>query len=369
MIFFEKVEMLLRVLVIVVVCMLLMLLLIIYQRKHQTSLVRMSTRMSGGSSPAVNQLRFDSCWYTAENPFYYLLCDNNTEQYRTRTELRIGKTRVTLIGESHAGPTRICDFDHYRKPLTVLMEAGNKIFKKSKSEVGLWLREPYFAYWYRPFADEMYDLPLKNLVKNSVKYSDNFTFVPYDYRESVMDCPLFRPWFAVVWLACATDSDRSTQKWLDRIPDYCRPTLEEVKASGYYNPKQPNEYYPRVLDKYSYDFREELIMKIQELPKMSFYEFFDDITFGSRDEEIDQRVKDYFSAAHGKSLISYYDSVCDIFAMNELVRHLDDKHILIYGGAAHTKRYLDFIYHTFRDDLQLERQRDLNKVFEQLTDE
>ena len=128
-------------------------------------------------------------WYTDKNPFYYILNITYDEKYRTLTRLTINDKWIYLIGETHSGPTRMLNFNKWNTKTTVLMEAGNMFYRTNESINGLWLREPYFSYWYvkNNMSKYMTNLRgnekfLREYVENSSPYKDCFNFIPYDYR-------------------------------------------------------------------------------------------------------------------------------------------------------------------------------------------
>ncbi len=315
---------------------------------------------------------FDDKWYGRDNPFYYIystLPDSSKrtkeaqELYRSFTGIHINKSYICFVGEAHLGPTRLLDFHRNEEQLTIIMEAGNKLYREATTVKGLWLREPYFAHWYKrnQLTDCMSNDRLKKLVDISVPYKDNFNFIPIDYRESIMDCPLFAPYIAMVWILAGDrrKADNTVDLRVDLygslIPKSLNITIDDLRASKYYNEALPESFYTDVLQRYNYNDLNQFKENINRISELTAIEFFNQVTFHAFDEQLNRYdgryVRAYFEQYKPPCLFAQYCAVNDIVCCIELFEALDrgDKTIIVYTGGGHTTALLIWLTTVFHD--------------------
>ena len=317
---------------------------------------------------------FDAKWYGRDNPFYYIyptLPDDSKrinelgELYRSFTGIRINGSYIYFVGESHVGPTRMLDFHRNEEPLTIIMEAGNKLYREATTVKGLWLREPYFAHWYKrnQLTDSMLNDKLKRIVDESVPYKDNFNFIPIDYRESIMDCPLFAPYIAVVWILAGNrrNRDNTTDRRIDLygsfIPKSLNITVDDLRASKYYNEALPESFYMDVLQRYNYSDLNQFKENIDRISELTAIEFFNQFTFHAFDEQLKRcdgkYIRTYFEQYKPPGLFAHYCTVNDIICGIEIFEAMDrgDKTIIVYTGGGHTTALLMWLTTVFHDSI------------------
>ena len=325
------------------------------------------------TSDTLASKQFDSKWYGSDNPFYYIYptipddskrTNGSRELYRSFTGIRLNRSSICFIGESHLGPTRMLDFHKNEEPLTIIMEAGNKLYREATTVKGLWLREPYFAYWYKhnQLTDCMLNDKLKRIVDESVPYKDNFNFIPIDYRESVMDCPLFTPYIAMVWMLAGSkrihnDIDRRIDLYGSFIPKLLNVTIEELRLSKYYNEALPESFYTEILQRYNYNDLNQFKENINRISELNAIEFFNQVTFHAFDEQLNRYdgryVKAYFEQYKPPGLFDYYKTISDIVCCIEIFEALDrgDKTIIVYTGGGHTTHLIMWLTTIFHDHI------------------
>lgn len=231
------------------------------------------------------------------------------------------------------------------------MEAGNKLYREATTIKGLWLREPYFAYWYKrnQLTDSMASDTLKRIVNESVPYKNNFKFIPIDYRESIMDCPLFAPYIAMVWILHGSihkNNDNTTVPRINLygsfIPKSLNVTIEELRSSKYYNETLPESFYTEILQRYNYSNLNKFKENINRISELNAIEFFNQVTFHAFDERLNRYngkyVRAYFEQHKPPGLCDYYNAISDIASCIEIFEALDrgDKTIIVYTGGGHT---------------------------------
>ena len=315
---------------------------------------------------------FDSKWYGSDNPFYYIYptlpdsskrSNESRELYRSFTEIRIYRSSIYFIGEAHLGPTRMLDFHRNDEPLTIIMEAGNKLYREASTAKGLWLREPYFAHWYKrnQLTESMASDTLKKIVDESVPYKNNFNFIPIDYRESIMDCPLFAPYFAMVWIlhgGIQKNNDITIPRidlYSSYIPKSLNITIDELRTSKYYNEALPESFYTEILQRYNYVDLNRFKENINRITQLNAIEFFNHVTFHAFDEQLNRYngryVRAYFEQYKPPGLCDYYNAVNDIVCCIELFEAIDrgDKTIIVYTGGLHTTPLIMWLTTVFHD--------------------
>ena len=324
------------------------------------------------TSDTLVRKNFNSEWYSRNNPFYYVYqtftddtnrVNKTRELYRSFTEIRINRSVIYFIGEGHEGPTRLLDFHRNEEQLTIIMEAGNKVYREALSVKGLWLREPYFAHWYKcnRLTDSMANDALKKLVDESVPYKYNFNFIPIDYRESVMDCPLFAPYFAVIWIL-AGDKRKNEGIFHKRfnlfrslIPKSLNVTINDLRTSKYYNEALPEDFYTEVLQRYNYSDLNQFKENIDKITELNAIEFFNQVTFHAFDKQLKRYkgryISAYFEQYKPSGLFDYYNAINDIVCCIELFEAIDrsDKTIIVYTGGHHTTHLIMWLTTVFRD--------------------
>lgn len=317
---------------------------------------------------------FNFEWYTRANPFYYVYPTYSDESkyvneiqelYRSFTEIRINKSFIYFVGEGRKGPTRLLDFHRNEEPLTIIMESGNKLYRGAISVKGVWLREPYFAHWYKcnQLTDSMACDELKKLVDRSIPYKYNFNYIPIDYRESIMDCPLFAPYFAMIWILAGDKrkNEDVISKRIDSfgllIPKSLNVTIEELRASKYYNEDLPESFYTEILQLYNYSDLNQFKENINRITELNAIEFFNHVTFHAFDRQLKRHkgkyISTYFEQYNPKGLIDYYNTINDIVCCIELFEAIDrgDKKIIVYTGGYHTTSLIMWLTTVFREHI------------------
>jgi hypothetical protein len=340
---------------------------------NETTIMDANTPQQQPTSDTLAHKNFDAKWYGRDNPFYYVYStyyadfEQTTkprELYRSFTEIWLNQSSICFIGEAHVGPTRMLDFHVNEEPLTIIMEAGNKLYREATTVKGLWLREPYFAYWYKrnQLTDCMKSDMLKEIVDKSVPYKDNFNFIPIDYRESVMDCPLFAPYFAMVWILHGSVLKNNNDITIPRInvfssfiPKSLNVTIEELRASKYYNEALPEAFYTEILQRYNYSDLNQFKENINKITELNAIEFLNQVTFHKFDEHLNRYngkyVRAYFENYKLPTLLDYYNAVSDIASCIEIFEAIDrgDKKIIVYTGAGHNTALLMWFTTVFHD--------------------
>ena len=315
---------------------------------------------------------FNSKWYGRDNPFYCIyptFSDDSKhvierhEIYRTFTGIHTNRSSIYFIGEGHVGPTRMLDFHRNEEPLTIIMEAGNKLYHEASTVKGLWLREPYFAHWYKcnRLTDSMATDVLKKLVNKSIPYKYNFNFIPIDYRESIMDCPLFAPYIAMIWILAGDKwkNEDVVSKRIDSfgllIPKSLKATIENLRVSKYYNEDLPESFYTEILQRYNYRDLNHFKENINRITELNAIEFFNQVTFHAFDKQLKRYngkyVSAYFENYKPPGLFDYYDTINDIVCCIEIFEAIDrgDKTIIVYTGGHHTTPLIMWLTTVFHD--------------------
>lgn len=332
-----------------------------------------TTSQQQPTSDTLAHKNFDAKWYGRDNPFYYIyptIPDGSKqinqlhEFYRTITGIRLNRSSsICFIGEAHLGPTRMLDFHKNEEPLTIIMEAGNKLYREATTVKGLWLREPYFAYWYKrnQLTESMASDKLKKIVNESVPYKDNFNFIPIDYRESVMDCPLFAPYFAMVWILHGVQKNNDDitipriNSFSSFIPKSLNITIDDLHASKYYNEALPESFYTEILQRYNYSDLNQFKENINKISELNAIEFFNQVTFHAFDEQLNRYngkyVRAYFEQRKPPGLCDYYNAISDIASCIEIFEALDrgDRTIIVYTGGHHTTHLIMWLTTVFHD--------------------
>lgn len=227
--------------------------------------------------------------------------------------------------------------------MLVLFEAGNCIYNV-KPWSKLWLRDEYFAYWYKEHG---YENDVDFEIGDPKPYNPNITFIPCDIRESVSMNPIIRPYFLIPWFCTSLkrgdiEHDREMFK-LMKVPHH--PTIEDVKASGFYNKELPDEYYQKLIEKYSFDTIDEMKTKIETVIfSNSFAEFYKDATFQYPANEV---VLKWFDKKCADFTL-YYCCISDIFTLTQFMNNYKNyPFVLIYGGGAHSPTFVQFLLDTF----------------------
>ena len=256
------------------------------------------------------------------------------------TPLAINDTLIYVVGEEHTGVPSIMNWKKCKHKVLVLFEAGNMLYNV-KPWSKFWLRDSYFSYWYKDYTDCI-DFNITNTEPNP-----NVTFIPCDIRESVGMNPIMKPYFLIPW-CCSTlkrgniERDRKFFKQL-KLPHH--PTIEDIKASGFYNKDKSDEYYTTLIEKYSFDTLNDMKQKVTDVIfKETMIEFFKDATF---DIAIDASVEKWFSRSCN-DFMRYYGCINDIFTLNQLLSNYKDyPYVIIYGGGNHSLTFVKFILDVF----------------------
>lgn len=143
-----------------------------------------------------------------------------------------------------------------------------------------------------------------------------------------------------------------TVRFLDKeFSSARRITINQLKLANFYDPSKTDEYYNRLIDKYSWSNVDELKSKIEMFYSSPCDEVFDDVTYESF--ELLPKTREFF---HSIKFRDYsFDSTAifnDVIAVNELERALDCSDIefvLIYGGSAHMSSYVSFLTRYYKD--------------------
>lgn len=292
-------------------------------------------------------------WAYANKCGYYNAPSRGVLEINIRANNRLCK--VLLIGEKHdyysqgvlnfekiekSGIKTICIFEDDNNDL-----CPNVTFK----EPYCWhYRDPYFAYYYTEHVHKGYFVPKFDsalLPKDPKPYAENIEFFPSDCRNMYCFHPIFYPYIRLAWFNMSRMNELEKYK----IPEQHHPTLKDVKESEFYNPKEDDEYYKDLIERYSYSSHKEFIDKIENnMYNMRKIDFFKDLTFNVN-YPINDKVAKWFESKcnfyHG-----IYNAPNDIFVLNRLSNALDNedvKLITIYGGGSHVEDFERYINNSY----------------------
>ena len=297
--------------------------------------------------------RSDTAYWINETTF-----DTNLLPMVSLTPLRLNNTLAYIIGEIHQGSPRIMNWNGVSEKTLVLFEAGNIIYDV-KPTFKLWLRDTYFSYWYKEHNLEEY-LECKEI---NEKHNENIDFIPCDVRDCVAMNPIVKPYFILPW--CHSKNVERSKKFIRYISREHHPTINDVKKSGFYNKDLPDEYYEKLIAKYSYDNLDEMKNKIETVIfQENLFEFFNDCTLNYK---INENVAKYFVENNVKfnDFMRYYDCINDLFLLNQLEENYAKyKYVIIYGGGNHTTLYIKYILEKFG----LQHKDNLDEMFEKINE-
>ena len=179
-------------------------------------------------------------------------------------------------------------------------------------------------------------------------------FKPCDYRNSALRNPIFR------WLLITLDPNllENHMSGNDKIPNSYSTSIDELKASGFYNEKLSDDIYKRLIHDWSWKDANGLIKLRHKLLNMNLLDIFNLVMFNFSSYEdgkplgnetiypICFEVKTFFHSRFPRSSNFITDIFNDLPILNELsneITHGDHKLVVIYGGSGHMRTYMKFM--------------------------
>ena len=241
---------------------------------------------------------------------------------------------VVLYGENNHDehPPQIIDWHKLDIDTLALFEDKNTCydaeFNMQPDEWFPWK----WNYWYQN-KDKITELldkyPELAKIVNDAKdpIPKNIRYIPCDYRNMALRNPLFR------WIQISLDPNL----WHGddfKFPSSNNVTLQELKDSGYYNPKKPDTYYKKLIKKWSYDNIDEFINLRHKFLELNVIERFNLVMFEAY--EIEDSLRPFLLDHCDENL--YLDIFNDIPMLNEMEKEINGgmkKLIVVYGGSYH----------------------------------
>lgn len=176
-------------------------------------------------------------------------------------------------------------------------------------------------------------------------------FKPCDYRNSALRNPIFE------WLLITLDPNLLENHMKD-IPISYSTSIDELKASGFYNEKLSDDIYKRLIHDWSWKDVNGLIKLRHKLLNTNLLDIFNLVMFNFSayehgkplgDETIYPlcfEVKTFFHSKFPRSSNFITDIFNDLPMLNELANEIstgDHKLVVIYGGSGHMRTYMKFM--------------------------
>ena len=211
---------------------------------------------------------------------------------------------------------------------------------------------------------------VKEFLNDCPKCPRLIDFKPCDYRNSALRNPIFS------WLLITLDPNllENHMSGNDKIPISYSTSIDELKASGFYNEKLSDDIYKRLIHDWSWKDVNGLIKLRHKLLNMNLLDIFNLVMFNFSSYEdrkplgdetvypICFEVKTFFHSKFPRSSNFITDIFNDLPMLNELtneITHGDHKLVVIYGGSRHMRTYMKFMTLYYDQNCDVEVNQDV----------